>query len=363
MGVDQLSDPDLISVIGMMDTYGLWGDKASWPQLRKHNYLVTHCNREWQSLLVELFRAPQIKDRLDSLVAEIRGEPTYNLVLITILVLAIIDYPATTDILTDLCGEGTLTVGFRRNSTIRELIDFDRDEVVLKSSVTGAFLLKNVSDPEAVLKALIAITKAADKAAGASREYNAILSSLLRFGNAQNFFPQAQSSAFVLRYYESVKELRHCKRYPLFWLQYAMACLFMDDFDRAEKYFASAYSFARQTNFKTYQIDNHYARYLLRRSMNDDDPLTAMESFRQAKRLILDQMRRERLRYPYRVASLIGEWFDTYGDRLSTEYRNEVKRAAVLICSRISGLPQVLQEHRDVVDCYKKMQDIVQEDV
>jgi len=55
------------------------------------------------------------------------------------------------------------------------LIDFDADEVRLKSAVTGAFILKQVADPEAVLESLIAITKAADQAASISREYFVIL--------------------------------------------------------------------------------------------------------------------------------------------------------------------------------------------
>jgi hypothetical protein len=84
-----------------------------------------------------------------------------------------------------------------------------------------------------------------------------------------------------------------------------MACLFIDDLAIAEKYFASAYSLATLTKFRTYQIDNHYARYLLGKSMNDDDVGTAMESFREARKLLFEQMRHERLRYPFRVAALI----------------------------------------------------------
>ncbi len=361
IAVDHLSDTETLRIAQLMEVYGLWGEKANLSLNAKHRYLINYCGHEWQAILVELFKAPQIRDRLDKLVADIKDDASYNLVLIAILILAVIDYPATTEILTDLCGERTLTVGFRQNPTIRELIDFDSDEVRLRSSVTGAFLLKHVTDPEAVLSTLISITVAADRGAGASREYFTILGSLMRFGNAQNFFAETDSTAYVLRYYESVKELRHCKRYPLFWLQYAMACLFIDDFARAEKYFASAYSFATLTKFRTYQIDNHYARYLLRKSMNDDDLGTAMESFREARKLLFEQMRHERLRYPFRVAALIRDWFDVYSDRLSLEQFAEVERAAVFICSRIAALPPLIQEHPDIAECYKRMQSIIQQ--
>jgi hypothetical protein len=361
IAVDHLAEEEILRIAQLMDTYGLWGERASLSLSAKHKFLINHCGREWQAILVELFKAPQIKDRLDKLITDIKDEASYNLVLITILLLAVVDYPATTDILTDLCGERILTVGFRQNSTIRELIDFESDEVRLRSSVTGAFLLKNVADPELVLSTLIAITVAADRGASVSREYLAILGSLVRFGNAQNFFPVTDSTTYVLRYYESVKELNSCKRYPLFWLQYAMACLFIDDFARAGKYFASAYSFATLTKFRTYQIDNHYARYLLRKSINDDDLVAAMDSFREARKLLFEQMRHDRLRYPFKVAALIGDWFDVYSDRLSLDHRAEVKRAAIFICSRIASLPPEFQTVRDIAECNKRMQVIAQQ--
>jgi hypothetical protein len=361
IAADRLSETEILDVVEAMNAYGLWGEKASWPLLKKQNHLSIVCKGEWQAILVELFKAPQIKNRLDKLIAGIRGEEAYNVILITILVLSIIDIPASTDMLTDLCGERTLTVGFRQSEIVGELIDFENDEVRLRSSVTGAFLLRNVSDPETVLRALIAITKAADRAAFASREYMTLLATLMRFGNVQSFFSEAERSELVLRYYEAVKELNHCKRYPLFWLQFAMACLFVDDFHRAQTYFDSAYSFAKLTNFRTYQIDNHYARFLLRRSISNDDPAIAMKDFRDARALIFEQIRRERLHYPYRVASLISDWFDSYGDRLNDEHRTEVKRAAVFICSRIAALPEIRQRQRDIADCYRKLQIIVQE--
>lgn len=361
IAVDHLTEMEIVRIAQMMDVYGLWGERANLSLGAKQKFLINHCGREWQAILVELFKAPQIKERLDKLITDIRGEASYNLILSTILILAVVDYPATTEILTDLCGEQMLTVGFRQNPTIRELIDFDSDEVRLRSSVTGAFLLRNVADPEAVLSTLISITTAADRGASASREYSTIMGSLMRFGNAQNFFPETNSTAYVLRYYEAVKELAHCKRYPLFWLQYAMACLFIDDFARAGKYFASAYSFAALTKFRTYQIDNHYARYLLRKSINDDDLGTAMDSFREARKLLFEQMRHERLRYPYRVAALIGDWFDVYSDRLMHEQRTEVIRAAVFICSRIAALPPLIQAHPEIADCNKRMQAIIQQ--
>ncbi|MCU1252435.1 MAG: hypothetical protein JWQ49_5464 [Edaphobacter sp.] len=359
VSLDKLIDSDLLEIVRFMDTYGFWGDKASWSEDRKLRHLSNNCGREWHAILIELFKAPQIRDRLDSLIHAIQAETNFNTILIAILVLAIIDHPATSDILTDLCGESTLTIGFRQNAVIRELIDFESDEVKLRSAVTGAFILKRVADPELVLESLKRITKAADQASLVSREYFAILAAFTRFGNVQNFFPEEDGISYVIRYYEAMKELRQCRRYPLFWLQYAIACLFHHDFARAGTYFASAYSFAKRNNFRTFQIDNHYARYLLLKSIHDGNALTAMDAFRNAQKLIVEQMKNERLHYPYRTALLVGDWFDAFGDQLTAEQLQEVKRAASFIAARISELPELNQQHRDVVECYRRMRLII----
>lgn len=277
------------------------------------------------------------------------------------MVLAIVDYPATIDNLVDLCGDRVLSIGFRQNMTIRDLIDFETDEVKLKSAVAGAFLLKNVADPETTLGSLIFITKAADYAARASREYFAILVSLVRFGNAQNFFPEDDRGKTVIRYYEAIKELQHCKRNPLFWLQYAIACLFLKDFDRSGIYFQTAYSFAEESNFRPFQIDNHYARFLLLKNIHDDDANSAMAAFRKARKIIYEQIRNERLHYPYRVAALIGDWYETYSHRLTADARMEVRRAAESMCGTIATLPEARQKQRHVIECFKKLDAIVQE--
>ncbi len=50
-----------------------------------------------------------------------------------------------------------------------------------------------------------------------------------------------------MRVYEEIKGLSHCSRYPLFWLQYAIAALVTKDFQRSKAYFDTAYSLAVST--------------------------------------------------------------------------------------------------------------------
>jgi hypothetical protein len=84
-----------------------------------------------------------------------------------------------------------------------------------------------------------------------------------------------------------------------------------------------------------------------------------MEAFRSAQKLIFEQMRHERLHYPYRTAALIGDWFDAFGDQITYDELQEVKRGANFIVARIAELPETSQQQRYIAECYKRMRLII----
>ena len=67
----------------------------------------------------------------------------------------------------------------------------------------------------------------------------------------------------MIEYYEKAKELKFCRRNLFFWEQYAIVCINLKQFDRADRYFKTAYSLAKERGrtFSAYQIDNHYERH------------------------------------------------------------------------------------------------------
>jgi len=147
----------------------------------------------------------------------------------------------------------------------------------------------------------------------------------------------------------------------LFWLQYAIACLFFEDFDRADKYFDAAYSFAKKMqSYDSYQIDNHYARYLLMRAIHSGDASKCMADFRNARTIILTQMQKERLYYPFRVATALLQFYQAFAPSLNDDQKNEIVRLAKTISDRIAKLPELQQRNRYVASCWKSMQVILQ---
>jgi hypothetical protein len=174
------------------------------------------------------------------------------------------------------------------------------------------------------------------------------------------FFPEKDRGKAVIRYYESTKGLVNTRKHPLFWLHYAIACTVLEEFERAEKYFKTAYSFAEARDFNAFQIDNHYARFLLMRSIRSKDQGSCMKSFRVARGLIFEQIQTERLFYPFRVATNIAKFYDTFAPLLSVEEKREIARAAKQVVDRIEVLPKERQDQRYVSECRTKMRHVLE---
>ena len=359
--IDVLADEELKWLVGFFDEYGLWGERAAWSPTKKLNYLKLECSGQWHAVLIRLFESPQISARLKAIFEDVKNQRNYYEILVTILILAVMGYQPSLSVLVDLCGSRILETGFRRDKAMQEIIDFGRGEVRLRSAVLGEHILKQLADPNTTVHVLISLARVADKSAVVAPYFFELFKNLTRFTNLQRFLPQSERRRGIIRYYETIKGLRNCATNPLFWLQYAIACLVFEEYDRAEKYFEAAYSYAkRRGTYDSYQIDNHYARFLLMQAVALGDADKSMTAFRKARKIIFAQIRGERLHYPFRVAAFLREFYESFALKLKKEQKAEIVRAAEFIAGRIEKLPEGRQGQRYVVECWTAMQAIIE---
>jgi tetratricopeptide (TPR) repeat protein len=306
---------------------------------------------------MRLFESPQIVSRFNKILEPLNLRRDHYRSVVAILVLTLLNYRPTLDILIALCGDGVLESSFKRDAAIQELVDFHQSIVRIRSSIAAQAILLKIADPNITVDVLIEIVRAAEKASVVSTFYSSITKDLMRFTNLQRLLPERHRRAATIRYYEATKNLEIAQRNPLFWLQYAIACTVLEDFERAGQYFDTAYSFAevRGPNYDTYQIDNHYARFVLLSAVHDGDSTTAMARFREAREIINQQIKRERRHFPYRVAATYADFYDTFEPKLTADHKEEITRAAKFVADRIKQLPEMRQRQRYVIECSQKM--------
>jgi hypothetical protein len=362
---DKLSAAELEWLVQYFSEYGLWGDLAARSHSKKIDYLSRICGAQWHAILIKLLESPQIQARLQAWFVGLREHKEHTDVIVSILILTVIGEQPSPNTLIDLCGQMILESGFRRDPIIRDFVDFAGNEVRMKSSVAAQYMLQHIVDPNVTVQGLVSLAKAADRSAGASSYYFNIVKTLMRYSSLQALLPEKSGRRMALTYYESIKGLNHAKRAPLFWLQYAIAALLdaekTEEFERAEKYFKTAYSFAEDREFwDSVQIDNQYARFLLMRAISLGDVSTCMAAFREARKLIHGQIERERLHYGYRVAALYADFYEKFATVLQPPNREEIRRAAKHVCERIEKLPPERQKQRYVENCWDVLQKILE---
>jgi len=358
--LDRLSEAESTAAVGFLSRYGMWAGRSTWSDKRKVEFLTGTCKGSWQNLLLKLLESPDIGQRLAVIIDAINSNAPFGDVLVKIVILTVSGYPLSTNDLADVCGVQVLESAFRRSEAIKELVDFSKGEISFRSAIAGEYLLQNIADPKSVVKNLIAILKRLDDPAFAAPQYFAMFKSLIRYSNMQRLLPNATEGRLAMYVYENVKTLKHCEEQPLFWLQYAVACTSQNEFGRADTYFSNAYAYAKRLDwFDTYQIDNHFARFRLRRSIASDASSEGMQDFRVAKRLILAQINRERLHYTYSVASLIGAFYDAYQAKINASEKREISKAAEQICEIIDKLPSGRQDDDDISKCYDTLKRVV----
>lgn len=360
ISIDKLSSNEVVWLRELLDEYGLWGDQASWPNNRKENFIKQLCKNEFHAVLLKLFESPQIIEKFDLLLSQIINKKDYYEIIIGILSLSVINYRPNLDILIDIWGDKVLGSQFRRNPVIQQIIDFDMGIIKIKSSVAAEFILRKIANAEVVVNVLTKMVRSFEKASAINKSYQNILSALVRFRNLQYILPDKHKRPACIKYYESIKNLYRFNKYPLFWFQYAIACLVFEEFDRAKRYFKTAYSLAKKMDFNTFQIDNHFARFNLLYAINKNKKSECMKYFRKARIIINRQAKDERLHYSYRVATTYADFYDKFEPIFTLEDKKEIGRAANYLLLRIENLPSNRKKKIYIYQCKEAMEHIVQ---
>ena len=175
----------------------------------------------------------------------------------------------------------------------------------------------------------------------------------MKFSFIDRIFARTKDSRHYVGFYDSLKTLPSMSRNPQFWLQYAIARLEHSEFRSAETLFKTAYSHARSiSGYNPFQIDNHFARYLLVSRTNDRTYEDFFRAFVEAHGLLMKQARTEpNAYYPFKVARFYKEYVAQNLDRLVPEQRGTIKGAVDQMIAQIDKSSRHVMRYRLVQEC------------
>ncbi|RRD61434.1 SIR2 family protein [Tannerella forsythia] len=347
-----LTEIEMQGLVSLIDKYGLWGRYSTYHNDRKLEFISdpTKCRKNIRLLLLKLLNSPDIISRFSNVISTIQNKRNYYEAIVLLLVSKIFNFNIDLDDLVYALDDEVLNKpSFQKDPVVREFVNFDENRIVVKSAVLAETILSNVMGSRGIVDTLIKICKRLDNRRD-DKNIKIILREVISFSNLQRIL-QKDTSEYkfnILRFFEEIRNMKHCSSNPHYWLQYAIARLSEREYELADNYFNSAYSFAKKLDwFDPYQIDNHYARHLLENEIYNGDKTTAMSQFLKAHKILSNPNDRSKTRhYPFRVAQKYYPFYEMYFSFLSKQDKIIFIHSCKEILNRIEGYMRNTEGYR-----------------
>ncbi len=324
INLDILNADEISELDALISKYGFYGDLSGISEKRRIEYLKDKCKSRFQNILLDLFKAMHILERFEKSIEGLEASGDLRRILILTFVSSILELGLNYDdykILLDIENAERL---IKRTQNCADFLDIKKGEVSVKSSIIAKEMMTktNVFPKDEVFHVLTSVMKKLDNLYLGSDKYKNAMVNLVSCSYISYVFGYKMDSSKLIEYYENVKELKFCQKNLFFWEQYAIVCVNICQFDRAERYFRTAYSLAKQRGgtFSAYQIDNHYARYLLENQLYYRKQEGSLDVFIEAHRLLnknseIDYLKKNSRYYKYRVARKYKDYYDTFASK------------------------------------------------
>lgn len=321
-------DPDEIAqLISIFETYGLWSYLSAKNYYEKENFVKNICKSNLRNVVLELLKSPDIIGRFKKVFEAAHQRKGFYDAVVFILLVHVMHLNIGLDDLADALDVVALnSPKFKKDPAVQELVNFEAGCIRPKSSLVSQTLILELFSTTTVIDVLINVANHLNERRS-EKVAKQMMRRLMTFTNLQQVLNQKDASYKydLLRYYEELKVLALCKNNPHFWLQYAIVKLSEYDYGMAKQFFEAAYSFARALeHFDTYQIDNHYARFVLENERINGSQATCMEAFRHAHSILMDSRHKLEVRYyPYRVARNYYPFYERFFAGMSDTEKKE----------------------------------------
>ena len=357
--VNSLDQNERNELIALANENGLWGDLSAKSNTIKDDFLKRKCGNEIRSFLIYLLDSPSFKDRIRSTFYS-SAEDEVHICIALILFLDVANFDPDLFIVSQLSGIDFLKVARLKNDLMaREYLEFNSGKVRVKSAVLAQFILREIFDYDISLRYLIRAIHACERARSQNKFFSDIQKEFMKFSFVDRIFSRTKDSGHYVRFYDSLKTLPSMSRNPQFWLQYAIARLEHSEFISADTLFRTAYSHANSiTGYNPFQIDNHYARYLLVSRTSDRGYADYFKAFLDAHKLLMKQVQTEpNAYYPFKVARLYKDFVQHNLDRFTREQLNAVSGAVDQMISRINKSSRHVTRYRLVMECLSELEE------
>jgi hypothetical protein len=319
--IDILNDLEIEELSEIIENAALWDKKAGYSIDKKKQIIKEVNHSQISHTLLNIFNAPQIQGRIKSLLDELFKKIENKDTILAICILEILDLPLTFSNISEVSlSKNIYNTNFINNQKFNQIFPSSRGEIHSKSSLYARNLLKNHFTANYIIDRLLSIIDKFQNKRDDGYFGNKVYLNLLRFSFIERVLPQKDRTFMLTKYYEQLKvRINNLSNTPHYWLQYAMARISIDDFDKAQNYLQTAYAKAGE-GYDTSYIDVQNARLEIIFSLKEKDENTSIRHLENAHNLLY---KLDDTNHKYRQVERYKEYFDEKYLLLSEKNKNK----------------------------------------
>jgi len=305
--LDRLKDSEIAACITFLDKYALWGSRQALSFEQKTRFIEKDCSRELRFVILEALDSPIIKSRIQAIL-NFQGAPDVRDKVRTVLIISqllnLAQVRSDLSVISELVQFDARKAIAEHATKLRDFSLIRNGQISIRSSVFSDYVIKKLIETAFVIEVMTKAMRHLDVVHENDQQYAYIYKNFSRFRFVESAISSEKRLVHMVKYFEDIKDLSHSRAHPLFWLQYAMCRISLNQFKEAERLFDVAYAFSKQSGFKENRhLNNQFARFLLESRTKSNEYTDYMVAFNKAHSICVKQMIDEPLsNNPYRVA-------------------------------------------------------------
>lgn len=355
--IDILDENELDYYINVLDNLGVWESRANLSREKKLEILRDKNFSQFSHTLLNIFNAPQIKIRIDSLLENLFVNKEYKDTVLAICILEVLNLPLTFSNISEVALNNEIySTKLHNCNEFKQLFPSSKHKILSKSSLYARNLLQNHFTGIYTVDKLLNIAETLQGHRHNGTIENTIYKNLLRFAFVESALAPENKLNMITRYYEQLKARIHrLEKTPHFWLQYAMARIANDDVHNAQKFLNTAYALAYE-GYNTSYLDVQQARVHLFQAKKEQDQNKSIKHFLDAH-TILNNL--EDGKHKYRQIERYLEYFYDRYSSFSKKNKETFKNCVLTVLKGMEDLNKgYFTESNRISFCYEKLKEI-----
>lgn len=325
VNIEIISEEDRPRLISLLNHYNFWGNNSTLSDTQKDILINKTYKNRLSYIFYMLLESKVISKKMDEIFYELKSEEAKKYILAqsicNICSFKLKGYEIAH--LTEISYAEIEKLSL--SSTFKELFLRTSDDIELRSSILSQYIIRTTKNYTLLSELLKKIY--VNSFNSLHEDYNIIRKKLLSrsnlieiFGGRKKNSDWKQRDKDIYNFYSSIQN--YSKSNPFFWLQFGITALNLNMHVDARIYFENAYSFASTLeNFDSFQLDTHYARFLLTEILNYDSSFD-FDKLTEAHRLLMDNSNAEvRLSYVLRQVGIYYNIDQKYSSAFTAEQR------------------------------------------